>query len=111
MMIFSSKKLEVLLLDCLNCGIKIIPNSSKTKREIEIFSNQLGKQLPFIVENGAAVHNLDLLNVNLKSNTNSIIFSRTIDEIIEIFKKKVPAIFKDKCLFVKDMKKQNKKKF
>ena len=106
---FQFKKIRSFILHCLNCGIKIIPNSSKTKREIEVFSNQLGKQLPFIVENGAAIHNIDLLNVNLKSNTNSIIFSRTIDEIIEIFNKKVPTIFKDKCLFVKDMKKQKQK--
>jgi mannosyl-3-phosphoglycerate phosphatase family protein len=106
---FQFKKIKNFILDCLKCGIKIIPNSSKTKIEIEIFSNQLGEQLPFIVENGAAVHNLDLLNVNLKSYNNSIVFSRTIDELIEVFNKKVPATFKDKCLFIKDMKKQKQK--
>ncbi len=42
-------------------GITIIPNSSKTRGEIEHFCDQLGARLPFICENGAALVRADLL--------------------------------------------------
>ena len=55
---FEFKEIKSFILNCLDKGIKIIPNSSKTKSEIEYFFHQLGKKLPYILENGAAVHNL-----------------------------------------------------
>ena len=100
---FEFQDIKDFILKCLDKGIKIIPNSSKTKIEIELFFNQLGKELPYISENGAAVHNLDLLNANLKLKDNSIILSRSIKEILEIFKTKVPLEFREKCNFIEDM--------
>ena len=100
---FEFQDIKDFVLKCLDKGIKIIPNSSKTKIEIELFFNQLGKELPYISENGAAVHNLDLLNANLKLKDNSIILSRSIKEILEIFKTKVPLEFREKCDFIEDM--------
>ena len=46
-------------------GVFIIPNTSKTEKEILSFNNELGSSLPFICENGAAINGLDLLNSNL----------------------------------------------
>ena len=42
-------------------GIKIMPNSSKTRREIDSFCTALGTRLPYVYENGAGVGNADLI--------------------------------------------------
>ena len=100
---FEFKDIKDFILKCLDKGIKIIPNSSKTKIEIEVFFNELGKKLPFISENGAAIHNLDLLNAGFKLEDNTIILSRSIKEILEIFNTTVPKEFVKRCVFIKDM--------
>ena len=46
---------------------------------------------------------MDLLNAKLKLKDNSIILSRSIKEILEIFKTKVPLEFREKCDFIEDM--------
>ena len=43
-------------------GILIIPNSSKTEKEILEFNSELGLSLPYISENGAVINGLDELN-------------------------------------------------
>ena len=50
---FEFKEIKDFILDCIKNGIKIIPNTSKTNSEIQVFLDQLGQNLPFIVENGA----------------------------------------------------------
>ena len=45
-------------------GIVIIPNTSKTEKEIEKFIKELGSKLPFISENGSSIHGLNLINPN-----------------------------------------------
>ena len=42
-------------------GIIIIPNSSKTEKEIEKFNEELGVELPYISENGSVIHGLKLI--------------------------------------------------
>ena len=42
-------------------GIFIIPNTSKTEKEILEFNTELGSSLPYISENGSAINGLDLL--------------------------------------------------
>ena len=103
---FEFKEIKSFILNCLDKGIKIIPNSSKTKSEIEYFFHQLGKKLPYILENGAAIHNLNLLNNNFKLKENSIILSRSIGQILEIFYTTVPLEFRKKSVFIKDMTKE-----
>ena len=49
------------LLDLIDSGIKIVPNSSKTRREIDSFCSSLGARLPYVFENGARVGNTDLM--------------------------------------------------
>ena len=100
---FEFKEIKNFILNCIKNGIKIIPNTSKTKSEIQVFLDQLGQNLPFIVENGAAIHNLNLVQTEFKFKNNSLVFSRSVSEILEIFKKNIPAEFQKSCLFLKDM--------
>ena len=100
---FKFDAIKDFILELLSNDILIIPNSSKTAKEIINFNEELGKKLPFIAENGSAIHNLNLINFNLPE---KIILSRDNSEILEIFKKKVPNNLKLKCAFLKDLNKK-----
>ncbi len=100
---FEFREIKDFILNCIRNGIKIIPNTSKTKSEIQVFLDQLGQNLPFVVENGAAIHNLDLVHRKFKFKENSLVFSRSINEILELFEKSIPIEFQKRCLFLKDM--------
>ena len=90
-------------------GIIIIPNSSKTEKEIEKFSEELGVKLPYISENGSSIQGLNLINVNFP---NKIILSREKEELLKIFKDKVPEQLRDKCVQIsKIIKKEQEKIF
>ena len=86
--------------DLVDKGIIIIPNSSKTGKEIEKFNDELGIELPYILENGSAIHGLDLINKNFP---NKIILSREKEELLKIFNTKVPEKIKDKCNLISKM--------
>jgi len=81
-------------------GIIIIPNTSKTEKEVEEFITELGSDLPFIAENGSSIHGLNLINTNFP---NKIVLSRDKQELIEIFNSKVPENLKAKCKFISKM--------
>ena len=81
-------------------GIIIIPNTSKTEKEIEEFITELGSDLPYISENGSSIHGLNLINTNFP---NKIVLSRDKQELIEIFNSKVPENLKAKCKFISKM--------
>ena len=81
-------------------GIIIIPNTSKTEKEIDGFLSELGSDLPFISENGSSIHGLNLINSNFP---NKIVLSRDKQELIEIFNSKVPENLKAKCKFISKM--------
>ena len=100
---FEFREIQDFILKCIKNGIKIIPNTSKTKIEIQVFIDQLGQNLPFIVENGAAIHNLNLIHPKIKINDNSLVFSRSLSEILKQFKKNIPMDFQKRCMFLKDM--------
>ena len=100
---FKFNTIKPFILKCLRNNIRIIPNTSKTKNEVESFSEQLGVDIPFIVENGSAIHNLDLVCSHFGKNNKSLILSRTADEIFEIFNNKVPFSLRKHCSFLKDM--------
>ena len=78
-------------------GIIIIPNTSKTEKEIERFIMELGSNLPYISENGSSIHGLNLINSNFP---NEIVLSRDKHKLIEIFSSKVPEKLKAKCKFI-----------
>ncbi len=67
------------LLSFLERGVAIIPNSSKTRREIEYFCGELGVTLPFVCENGASI-----VNANLLWGTPDALASRQIDVGISV---------------------------
>ena len=81
-------------------GIIIIPNTSKTEKEIDEFITELGSDLPYISENGSSIHGLNLINSNFP---NKIVLSRDKQELIEIFNSKVPENLKAKCKFISKM--------
>ena len=93
--------------DLINKGIIIIPNSSKTEKEIEKFNEELGIELPYISENGSVIHGLNLINQNFP---NKIILSREKEELLKIFNIKVPEKIKDKCHLISKMKKEKQEK-
>ena len=84
-------------------GIFIITNTSKTEKEILEFHNELGSNLPYISENGAAIKGLDLLNSNLPK---ELILSREKDNLIKIFEKSVPENLQIKCKWLSKMNKK-----
>ena len=90
-----------------NHGIIIIPNSSKTEKEIEEFNKELGIDLPYISENGSSIHGLNLINNNFP---NKIILSREKEELQKIFYDKVPDQLKNKCIQISKLNKKEQEK-
>ena len=90
----------------LSKGIYIIPNTSKTEKEILEFNNELGSSLPFISENGSVIKGLDLLNSNLPK---ELILSREKDNLIKIFENMVPISLQDKCKWLSEIDKKKTK--
>ncbi len=90
-----------------NNGIIIIPNSSKTEIEIDKFNEELGVELPYILENGSAIHGLNLINQNFP---NKIILSREKEELLKIFNMKVPEKLMNKCIQISKISKKKQEK-
>ena len=100
---FKFDEIKDYLKKLLSKGIFIIPNTSKTEKEILEFNNELGSNLPYISENGAAINGLDLLNSNLPK---ELILSRDKNNLINIFKKSVPENLQNKCKWLSEMDKK-----
>ena len=83
---FKFDKISGYLKDLILEDICIIPNSSKTRQEIEGFNKELDENLSYVVENGAAIYNLNLINSGFPE---KISLSREIDEILKVFKNKI----------------------
>ena len=86
-------------------GVIIIPNSSKTEKEIENFIEELGVNLPYISENGSSIHGLNLITSNFPD---KLILSRGKEELSNIFENKVPEKLKEKCFQISKMSKKEK---
>ncbi len=91
----------------LDNGIIVIPNSSKTEKEIEKFNEELGVELPYISENGSAIHGLNLINQNFP---NKIILSREKEELLKIFNEKTPEKLINKCVQISKLSKKEQEK-
>ena len=91
----------------INSGIIIIPNSSKTEKEIEKFNEELGIELPYISENGSVIHGLNLINQNFP---NEIILSRKKEELLKIFNEKTPDKLLNKCVQISKLGKREQEK-
>ncbi len=97
---FKFDEIKEYIKSLLDEGIIIIPNTSKTEKEVEEFIKELGSDLPFISENGSSIHGLNLINSNFP---NKIILSRGKQKLIEIFNSKVSDDLKAKCKFISNM--------
>ena len=81
----------------ISIGIKIIPNSSKTESELLDFNKEYNLNLSFIAENGSSINGLNLIHKNLPQ---TILMSRTVDIIYEIFNKYIPYDLKQKIILI-----------
>ena len=97
---FKFDKIQGYLKDLISKDICIIPNSSKTHQEIKIFNKELDENLSYVVENGAAIYNLNLINSSLPE---KISLSRENDEILKVFENKISNKFRSKCKFIKNL--------
>ena len=95
------------ILSLVDQGIIIIPNSSKTEKEIEKFNQELGVKLPYISENGSSIQGLNIINANFPD---KIVLSREKEELIKIFKDKVPEQLKNKCVQISEISKKEQEK-
>ena len=75
----------------------------QNKEEILEFNNELGSNLPFISENGAAINGLNLLNSDLPK---ELILSREKDNLLNMFKNIVPINLQNKCMWASSMEKK-----
>ena len=91
-----------------NQGIIIIPNSSKTEKEIEKFNEELGVNLPYISENGSSIHGLNLITSNFPD---KLILSREKEELFKIFERKDPEELKEKCFQISKMNKKRTREY
>ena len=92
------------ILNLLDTGHLLVLASSKTKVEIETFCDSLGRDVPFIYENGAGVENFSLIRecdmpLNSHQNPKAI----RIDALLTIWERFIPLDLKSRCHFVKDM--------
>ena len=97
---FSFDEIKNYILYLISNDISLIPNSSKTKEEINEFNKKLGEDLPYIVENGAAIFDLHLINSNFPE---EIVLSREIEEILTIFSEKIPKNLVSKLKFLHNL--------
>ena len=103
---FKFDEIKDYIKNLINNGITIIPNTSKTNAELYNFIKELGINIPFIAENGSAIHGLNLINKNLPD---EIILGREKELILKIFKKETPENLRTKCKFISKM--EQKKNF
>ena len=101
---FKFDEIKDYLKQLISKGIFIIPNTSKTEKEILEFNHELGSNLPFISENGAAINGLDILNKELPK---ELILSREKDNLLNIFKNIAPSSLQKKCKWISEMNKSN----
>ena len=101
---FKFDEIKDYLMELISKGIYIIPNTSKTEKEILDFNSELGLILPYISENGASINGLDLLNSELPK---ELILSREKGDILNIFKNIVPLNLQNKCKLLSEMNKTN----
>ena len=81
-------------------GIIIIPNSSKTIKELESFNKTLNIKIPFISENGSCVNNLKFISQKLPF---KIEISRPKKKILKIFNKYIEKKYRNKCVFINNL--------
>ena len=98
---FMFDEIEDYFRELISKGIKIIPNSSKTKAELSDLNKQYNLDLSFIAENGSSIYGLNLIHKNLPER---ISLSRSADQIYEIYNENVSSDLKKKITFIMKLK-------
>ena len=104
---FTFEEIKNYIKDIISDRIYVIPNTSKTDREILSFNQKLGEALPYIAENGSAIKGLNLINKDLPK---ELILSKQKEELISIFENEVPENLKIKCKWLSKMNKESQLK-
>ena len=94
---FEFHEIEDYFRDLVSKGIKIIPNSSKTKAELSNFNKQYNLNLSFIAENGSSIHGLNLIHANLPE---KVSLSRPTNQIYEIYNENISSDLKNNITFI-----------
>ena len=101
---FSFRQIHFDILSLLDFGISLIPASSKTKLEMENFCTELGRDLPFIYENGAGFQNVKTIISESSSESNiRSQFAMDKEDIWDIWCEQIPKELKMLCLFAHEM--------
>ena len=104
---FTFEEIKNYIKDIISDRVFVIPNTSKTDKEILSFNQKLGEALPYIAENGSAIKGLNLINKDLPK---ELILSKEKDELISIFEREVPEHLKIKCKWLSKMNKETQLK-
>ncbi len=94
---FKFDEIKDYLKNLIDEGIIIIPNTSKTEKEILEFNKELGQDLPFISENGSVINGLNLLKKDLPQ---KLILGRDKNELLKVFNNEVPKNLSVKCKWI-----------
>ena len=101
---FSFKQIHNDILELLDSGIHIVPASSKTKIEMNDFCSELGRELPFVYENGAGLQNTgSLVPDNKLPDTLLSENAISVDKLSQVWAEKVPNELQKQCLFLHEM--------
>ena len=103
---FKFDEIKDYLKQLISKGVFIIPNTSKTEKEILQFNYELGSNLPFISENGSAIFGLDNINKNFPNN---IVLSREKEITLKVFQKEVPENLRSKCKLISKMERKTQR--
>ena len=88
--------------DLLDNGVTLVPNSSKTSGEIERFCDDLGAELPYICENGAAMMNRHLIDLPQISKADHIV-GLAPARLMSLWERHVEAALRRHCHFLADL--------
>ncbi len=100
---FDFAPIKPALLDYLADGMTLLPNSSKTRPEMQAFCEAFGARLPFIYENGAALANGDLLAASHPAADSCHPAALDIAALEARWTGQIAAGLRQHCVFVKDM--------
>lgn len=99
---FSFASIRDDLLQLLRDGITLVPNSSKTRYEIDAFCDELGISLPFICENGAALVNRQLIEPPSISNVADVV-GLAPERLMALWDCHIDATLRRHCHFLADL--------
>ena len=88
--------------ELLRAGITLVPNSSKTRPEIDAFCAALGAPLPFICENGAALVNRQLMDLPPAREAADVV-GLAPDRLMALWDGHVDPALRRHCHFLSDL--------